>query len=98
MEIHQEKIWGQDMQLNVKALALASGIVIGAFTFVTAHVAVITGIGLTYVNLTGALHPGYSPTWFGACVMTFWMFVYGLIGGAALAYIYNYFAKEKKSA
>lgn len=86
------------MQLNVKALALASGIVIGAFTFVIAHVAVVTGTGLAFMNLVGPLHPGYSPTWFGACIMTFWMFLYGLIGGAALAYIYNYFAKGEKTA
>lgn len=85
------------MQLNVKALALASGIVIGAFTFVIAAVAVITGIGIAYINLVGSFHPGYSPTWFGVCIMTFWMFVYGVIGGAALAYIYNYFAKGEKS-
>lgn len=85
------------MQLNVKALALASGIVIGAFTFVIADVAVITGIGIAYINLVGSFHPGYSPTWFGVCIMTFWMFVYGVIGGAALAYIYNYFAKGEKS-
>jgi hypothetical protein len=86
------------MQLNVKALALASGIVIGAFTFVIAHVAVVTGTGLAYVNLIGSFHPGYSPTWFGACIMTFWMVIYGLIGGAAFAYIYNYFAKGEKTA
>lgn len=86
------------MQLNVKALALASGIVIGAFTFVIAHVAVVTGVGLAYINLVGSLHPGYSPTWFGACIMTFWMFIYGLVGGAALAYIYNYFAKGERTA
>lgn len=86
------------MQLNVKALALASGIVIGAFTFVIAHIAVITGTGLAYMNLVGGFHPGYSPTWLGACIMTFWMFIYGLIGGAALAFIYNYIAKGEKTA
>ncbi|MFA4826155.1 MAG: hypothetical protein WC593_13465 [Methanoregula sp.] len=85
------------MQFSVKALALASGIVIGAFTFVIAHVVVITGTGLAWVSLAGPLHPGWSPSWFGACIMTFWMFVYGLIGGAAVAYIYNYFTKGEKN-
>lgn len=84
------------MQLNVKALALASGIVIGAFAFVLSHIAVLTGVGLAYLNLVGPMHPGYSPTWLGACILTFWMFIYGLIGGAALAYIYNYFAKDEE--
>ncbi|MFA4876423.1 MAG: hypothetical protein WC586_03345 [Methanoregula sp.] len=82
------------MQISVKALALASGIVSGAFTFVIAHVAVVTGTGLGWVSLAGPLHPGWSPTWFGACIMTIWMFIYGLIGGAALACIYNFFEKR----
>jgi hypothetical protein len=87
-----------DMQLNVKALALASGIVIGTFSFVAAEVAVLTGSGLDYITLTGPLHPGFSPTPLGAVILAIWMFVYGLIGGAALALIYNYVAKEEKSA
>ena len=85
------------MQLNVKALALASGIVIGAFSLVVSEAAVLTGIGLDYVSITGPLHPGYSPTPLGAVILAFWMFIYGLIGGALLAYIYNYFAKGEKS-
>jgi len=86
------------MQLDIKALALASGIVIGAFTFVIAQVAFLTGTGMAYINAVGAFHPGYFPGLFGTCIMTFWMFVYGVIGGAALAYIYNYFAKGEKTA
>lgn len=86
------------MQLNVKALALASGIVIGALSFIAAEVAVFTGTGLDYVMLTGPLHPGFSPTPLGAVILAIWMFIYGFIGGAALAYIYNYFAKGEKSA
>lgn len=85
------------MKLNVKALALASGIVIGVFSFIAAEIAVFTGIGLDYVALTGPLHPGFSPTPLGAVILAIWMFIYGFIGGGALAYIYNYFAKGEKS-
>lgn len=81
------------MELDVKALALATGIVFAAFTFVFAVIAVLTGVGLNYIEIVGILHPGYpGPTLLGACVQTFWMFIYGLIGGGLLAVIYNYFA------
>jgi hypothetical membrane protein len=84
------------MRLEVKALALATGIVFAAFTFVIAVIAVLTGVGLGYLELVGGLHPGYTgPTLLGACIQTFWMFVYGLIGGGLLAAIYNYFSTEK---
>ncbi len=81
------------MKLNVKALALATGIVFGVFSLIVGESAVLTGVGLDYVSITGPLHPGYSPSPLGAAILAFWMFIYGLIGGALLAYIYNYFAK-----
>ena len=85
------------MKLSVKALALASGIVIAVFSFVIAVVAVLTGVGLQFIELVGELHPGYpGPTFFGACIQTFWMFVYGLIGGGLLAFIYNYFVGDNE--
>jgi hypothetical protein len=80
------------MKLNVKALSIASGIVIGLASLVVGEAAVLTGVGLDYVNITGPLHPGYSPTPLGALVMAIWMFIYGLIGGALVAVIYNHFA------
>ena len=84
------------MRLDGKALALATGIVFAAFSFVIAVTAVLTGVGREYLELVGGLHPGYTgPTFLGACIQTFWMFVYGLIGGGLLAAIYNYFAMDK---
>jgi hypothetical protein len=80
------------MKLNVKALSIASGMVIGLASLVVGEAAVFTGVGLDYVNITGPLHPGYSPTPVGALVMAIWMFIYGLIGGALVAVIYNHFA------
>ena len=84
------------MKLNVKALSLASGIVVGAYSFVVAEAAVFTGAGLEYVSITGPLHPGYSPTPLGALILSVWMFIYGLIGGAMIAAIYNHFEREEK--
>jgi hypothetical protein len=82
------------MKLDVKAFALASGIVSGVSTLVVALFAVITGQGLQYFEILAPFHPGYTPTILGAVVGSIWMVIYGLIVGALLAYIYNYFAKE----
>ncbi|MDD1661718.1 MAG: hypothetical protein LUO97_05575 [Methanomicrobiales archaeon] len=84
------------MKLNVKALSVALGIVIGLASLIVGEAAVFTGVGLDYVSITGPLHPGYSPTPLGALIMAIWMFIYGLIGGALVAAIYNYFAGEEK--
>lgn len=86
------------MRLDVKAAALALGIVFGIFSLGLGLVAVLTGAGLSYLNLVGNLHPGYSPTVLGAFIMAFWMFVYGLIGGGLFTVIYNYFAPSMEEA
>ena len=61
------------MKLSVKALSIATGIVIGLASLVVGEAAVSTGVGLDYVNIAGALHPGYSPTPLGAFIMAIWM-------------------------
>jgi hypothetical protein len=86
------------MRLDVKAAALALGIVFGIFSLALGLVAVLTGAGLGYLNLVGSLHPGYSPSVPGAFVMAFWMFVYGLVGGGLFTVIYNYFAPSMEEA
>ena len=84
------------MKLNVKALSVAIGIVIGLASLIVGEAAVFTGVGLDYVNIAGPLHPGYSPTPLGAFIMAIWMFIFGLIGGALVAVIYNYFEGDEK--
>ncbi|MEN6517932.1 MAG: hypothetical protein ABFC38_07030 [Methanospirillum sp.] len=86
------------MRLDVKALALALGIIFGIFTLAIGFVAVATGVGRDYLNLVGGLHPGYSPTVLGIFIMAFWMFVYGLIGGGLFTVIYNFFAPSMEEA
>lgn len=86
------------MRLDVKALALALGIVFGIFSLALGLVAVLTGVGLSFLNLMGDLHPGYSPTVLGVVIMAFWMFVYGLIGGGLFTVIYNIFAPSMREA
>ena len=82
------------MKLDVKAFALAGGIVSGISSLVVALFAVFTGQGLQFLEIIAPFHPGYTPTVLGAVISAIWMLIYGLIVGALLAYIYNYFAKE----
>lgn len=83
------------MKLNVKALALAVGIVWGLAIFLLTYWLLIFGYeGKTLAKLSN-VYFGYSVTWYGAFVGLAWGFVDGLIGGALLAWLYNKFVKDK---
>jgi len=82
------------MKLDVKAFALATGIVSGISNLVMALFAIFTGQGLQFFEILAPFHPGYTPTVLGAVFGSVWMVIYGLIIGALLAYTYNYFAKD----
>ncbi len=77
------------MKLNVKALALAGGLVWGvAVLFITYWFLVFGYEGETLAKLTN-IYWGYSVTWYGGFVGLFWGFIDGAVGGAALAWVYN---------
>lgn len=82
------------MRLDVKAFSLASGITSGISTLVVGFFTLITGQGLQFFEILAPFHPGYAPTVGGMVINAIWMLIYGLIIGALLAYVYNYFAKE----
>jgi hypothetical protein len=82
------------MKLDVKAFAIASGLVSAIANLAISLFAIVTGQGLQYFEILAPFHPGYAPTFLGAVIGSFWMLIYGLIIGALLAYIYNYFVKE----
>jgi ABC-type phosphate transport system permease subunit len=82
------------MKLDVKAFALASGIVSGIVSLIMFLFAVITGQGLQYFEILAPFHPGYTPIILGAVIGTIWMLIYGLIIGVLFAITYNYFVKE----
>lgn len=83
------------MKLNVKALALAVGIVWGLAIFLVTYWFLVFGYeGNTLAKLSN-VYFGYSVTWYGAFVGLIWGFVDGLIGGALLAWLYNKFGKDK---
>ena len=81
------------MKLDVKAFALASGIVSWIVSLLMALFVVYSGQGSRYLEMVAPFHPGYSPTVLGAVIASIWMLIYGLIVGAVFAYVYNHFAK-----
>ena len=79
------------MKIDIKAFALAVGIVWGFAIFLLTLVAVIMDYGFLS-GLDGAFF-GYSISWIGAFVGFIYGFVEGLIFGALLGFFYNKFAK-----
>jgi len=82
------------MKLNVKALALAAGIVWGLAIFLLTYWFLIFGYPGDSLSKLANVYFGYSVTWYGGFVGLIWGFVDGLIGGALLAWLYNRFVRE----
>ncbi len=82
------------MQLNVKAFALTTAILLGAGSFLLTLLSVLTGFAREFFEIIAPFHPGYSHTILGALISMFWMFVYGLVAGFLFPTIYNSLLKE----
>jgi hypothetical protein len=75
------------------ALAISTGAVL-ALAFFVAHYwiywrADVPGSPVRYLALLANYLPGYTVAIAGGLVGTFWVFAYGFIGAAAIAWIYN---------
>jgi hypothetical protein len=84
------------MKLNVKAFALAGGIVWGgAILLVSIGNLVSPEYGVNYLELVSSVYPGYTPFTGGGSVAigTIYGFVDGAIGGLIFAWIYNALAR-----
>ena len=80
------------MRLNVKALAITSGIVWGAAIFWTALINLMwAGYGQQFLSLMASVYPGYHATrsFGGLLVGTGYALVDGFIGGAIVGWLYN---------
>jgi hypothetical protein len=80
------------MKLNVKAFALACGILWGLGLFFLTWW-IIAFDGITHeVTLIGRLYRGYNISPLGSLVGFIWGFVDAFIGGAIMAWLYNLIA------
>ena len=85
------------MKLNVKAFALACGVVWGlGLFFLTWWIIAFDG-ATGEITLIGRLYRGYSISPFGSIVGLIWAFVDGLIGGAIFAWLYNLISERSSS-
>jgi len=80
------------MKLNVKAMALACGLFWGLGVF-CATWWVIAFDGATHEpTMLGLIYRGFSISPMGSVIGLIWAIPDGAIGGAVLAWLYNYFA------
>ena len=77
------------MKLNVKALALACGLLWGGAVALATLWLLILGHDGTLIGQLDHFYLGYSFSYVGACVGLVYGFIDGAIGGALLAWLYN---------
>ena len=82
------------MKLNIKALALATGLIWGGAILVVGLANLVwPDYGRAFLDVTASIYPGYHPgTGVGSVVMgTLYGLLDGTIGGAIFAWLYNLF-------
>jgi hypothetical protein len=77
------------MKLNVKALALASGLIWGFGLFLLTLWIIFFDGASGDVTFIGRFYRGYNISFTGALIGLVWAFVDGAIGGAIFAWLYN---------
>lgn len=81
------------MELRVRAFGLAVGLIFGLIVLLgTWWLIILGGAGDIFSKISYFCF-GYSFSWGGAVIGFIWIFVYGFIGGALLAWLYNMFYK-----
>jgi hypothetical protein len=82
------------MRLNVKGLAIASGLVWAGCVFCVglAHL-IWPGYGGAFLELASSIYPGYMIGGFGSVIVgALYAFLDGAFGGAVFAWLYNAFS------
>ncbi len=77
------------MKLNVKAFALASGIIWGFGLFLLTWWIIVFSGATCETTLIGRIYLGYRISPAGSIIGLAWAFVDGLICGAIFAWLYN---------
>jgi hypothetical protein len=88
------------MSLNLKALAITSGILWGACCLLVGLLNLIfPSYGVALLELSGSVYPGYGgPGGFGSVIiLTLYAVVDGAVAGAIFAWLYNLVAVGKKA-
>ena len=83
--------------MNVKAFALAAGLLWGLLLFVTTLVETACGAGHT-LNVLGVFYIGYTVSYLGSFVALVYGFVSGALIVAAFSWLYNRCAGKVRPA
>lgn len=86
------------MQLNIKAMSMAFGLLWSvAILFVAAANLIWPGYGQAFLDMCASIYPGYRPgSGVGSvAVGTIYGLVDGAIGAAVLTWLYNFFARRQ---
>jgi hypothetical protein len=84
------------MKLNIKAFALALGIVLGLAMGLVTLLSVLMHWEANTLWILHKIFPGYSPSWLGALMGLLWGFIYGGMAGLLFAWLYNSLVCEDK--
>lgn len=82
------------MKLNVKAFALACGILWGLGLFLLTWWVIAFDGATGEATMIGRVYRGYSISPLGSVLGLLWAFADGLIGGAVFAWLYNVIASR----
>jgi len=85
------------VKLDVKAIAIAAGLVWGLAMFLTGLANLIwPSYGQAFLEVMASIYPGYTPSASVGQVIigTLYGLVDGSIGGAVFAWLYNRFARS----
>ena len=86
------------MQLNVKAFALACGLIWGLGLLVLTWWIILLDGASSDPTFISRLYRGYTITPIGSLIGLVWALVDGAIGGAVFAWLYNRFARQGQAA
>ncbi len=82
------------MKLNVRAFALACGLIWGVGLFLVTWWIIAFGDAPEGPTWLGLIYRGYTVTALGSVIGLAWAFVDGLIGGVIFAWLYNLIARK----
>lgn len=83
------------MKLDVKALALTSGLLWGIGLFILTWWIIAFEGASSDPNILSPFYRGYTFTAIGSVIGLVWAFFDGLIGGAIFAWVYNLIAGKR---
>jgi len=81
------------MNFNVRAFAVASGVLWAVVMFVTTLFAAMNGYATDFLLVMASIYPGFSLTYMGAFIGAIYGFIDGFVGGWLFAWLYNRFLK-----